>query len=86
VSTWPVLAAIFERLHYGLARFRRSEAISPGRVITIAYLFGLPYGDEVTVAAGDDAGAVGWHAINSLDPAEFFEDHHHIIQEMAYSM
>ena len=57
-----------------------------GRVITTAYLFGLPYDDEVTVTAGDDAGAADWHAINSLNPAEFFEDHHHIIQEMAYSM
>lgn len=37
-----------------------------GRVITTAYVFELPDGDEVTVTAGDDAGATAWYAIDSL--------------------
>jgi bifunctional NMN adenylyltransferase/nudix hydrolase len=55
-----------------------------GRVITTAYVFELPDGDEVTVTAGDDAGSASWHAIDNLDPAEFFEDHYRIIKEMTF--
>jgi bifunctional NMN adenylyltransferase/nudix hydrolase len=56
-----------------------------GRVITTAYMFELPDHHNVEVIAGDDAGAADWHEIDRLDPAEFFEDHHHIIQEMVSS-
>lgn len=57
-----------------------------GRVITTAYTFELPDGDEVGVTAGDDAGSASWHAIDSLDPAELFEDHYRIIKEMVFSI
>lgn len=50
-----------------------------GRMITTAYVFELPDSDEVTVTAGDDAGAASWHEIDGIEPAEFFEDHYHII-------
>jgi bifunctional NMN adenylyltransferase/nudix hydrolase len=56
-----------------------------GRVITIAYVFELPDQDEVDVTAGDDAGAVDWHEIHSLDTAELFEKHREILQEMVLS-
>lgn len=57
-----------------------------GRVITTAYVFELPQYDEVTVTAGDDASAVGWHALDAPNCAEFFEDHYRIIQEMVFPM
>lgn len=55
-----------------------------GRVITIAYVFELPDSDKVAVAAGDDASSASWHALDSLDPARFFEDHYRIIKEMIF--
>lgn len=53
-------------------------------MITTAYVFQLPQYDEVTATAGDDAGAVGWHALDALDAADFFEDHYRIIKEIIF--
>jgi bifunctional NMN adenylyltransferase/nudix hydrolase len=52
-----------------------------GRVITTAYRFDLT-DPSIQFAAGDDAGSVGWHELSALQPAEFFEDHFHIVKTM----
>lgn len=54
-----------------------------GRVITHAFLFRCP--DRRTlfkVKGGDDAHSAAWYRLGDLSPAEFFEDHWSILEEM----
>lgn len=54
-----------------------------GRVVTQAFLFDLPPRKRLFEVRGDDdARAARWHALGSLRPESFFEDHASIIREM----
>lgn len=54
-----------------------------GRTITHAYHMQLDANEALpAIEAGDDAQAVHWVALQSLDPGRMFEDHYFIIQEM----
>lgn len=51
-----------------------------GRVVTHAYRFDLPDGEQYTVVGSDDATDAKWYPIGpNLDPREFYADHYHIL-------
>ncbi len=52
-----------------------------GRFFTHVYHYRLdPAAERPEPRAGDDAAAAGWHAIDTLDPRQMFEDHYPVIQ------
>jgi len=56
---------------------------SRGRTITTAFLVHLRANRELPrVKGSDDADHAQWVPVADLDPRQFFEDHHHIIQVM----
>ena len=57
---------------------------SRGRTVSHGYLVELSGepGALAKVRGGDDAAHAGWHPLASIDPAEMFEDHYHIIQTL----
>ncbi len=55
---------------------------SRGRVITTAYLIDLGVGELDKVKGGDDAEHAQWVALANLDPANVFEDHFEIINDL----
>lgn len=55
-----------------------------GRIITHAHLFQIPERRSLLKVKGaDDAAAAKWYRIGELSPEMFFEDHWHVLNEMA---
>lgn len=51
-----------------------------GRVVTHAFRFDLPDGEQYVVKGSDDAVDAQWYPIGpNLDPREFYADHYHIL-------
>ena len=55
-----------------------------GHVVTMAFRYDMPPAKTLyKVKGADDAAHAAWYDISKLDPRDFFEDHCHIIDEMA---
>ena len=51
-----------------------------GRVVTQAFRFDLPDGEQYVVKGSDDAASAEWYPIGpNLDPRDFYADHYHIL-------